>query len=128
MEQGCTIYERWERRLADVEASMSRLGSPEALLNRMKQIEDRLYLDKEMLTVQEACTYCGITRGTMYNLTSQGRIPYSRPGGKKIYFRRKDLDEWLKQGHVPSVQSLVKAYEEKKVQRAIRKDHGTRQD
>ncbi|MCZ2845638.1 MAG: helix-turn-helix domain-containing protein [Candidatus Bathyarchaeota archaeon] len=65
------------------------------LNDRLMRIEQLLMVHKEVLTLEEACDYTGITRGYMYKLTSAGKIPYSKPLGKKIYFDRKKLNAWL---------------------------------
>ncbi len=51
---------------------------------------------KEIYTLQEACIYMGISKSTMYKLTSQSRaITFFKPSGKLIYFRKKDLDDFM---------------------------------
>lgn len=51
--------------------------------------------DKTTLTFGEACTYLGYSKSHLYKLTSAGIIPFSKPTGKKIYFDKNKLDEWL---------------------------------
>ncbi len=50
---------------------------------------------KEILTLQEACQYMGISSSHMYKLTSKRLIPHYSPTGKLIYFKRSELDEWV---------------------------------
>lgn len=50
---------------------------------------------KEILNFKEACEYIGLSTSCMYKMTSQRRIPFSRPGGKRIFFKRVDLDAWM---------------------------------
>lgn len=52
-------------------------------------------LEKRVLSFQEACEYCGYKPSYFYKLTSAGIVPFSRPNGKKIFFDRFKLDEWL---------------------------------
>ncbi|MCB7481593.1 helix-turn-helix domain-containing protein [Christiangramia sediminis] len=51
--------------------------------------------NKEVLTLEEACQYTGISRNYMYKLTSMNKIPYAKPRGKSIYFERTKLNAWL---------------------------------
>lgn len=50
---------------------------------------------KEFLSLNEAALYTGITKSTLYKLTHNRQIPYSKPSGKLCFFRRSDLDEWM---------------------------------
>lgn len=50
---------------------------------------------KEVLTSDEAARYMGISKSHLYKLTMRGEIPHSKPLGKKCYFRRTELEDWL---------------------------------
>jgi excisionase family DNA binding protein len=65
------------------------------LEDRLKRIEQLLVANKEVLTLEEACEYTGISRSYMYKLTSAGKIPHSKPRRKSIYFDKKQLNSWL---------------------------------
>jgi len=65
------------------------------LENRLIRIEQLLMANKEVLTLEEACQYNGISRSYMYKLTSSEKIPYYKPRGKLIYFEREKLNSWL---------------------------------
>lgn len=52
-------------------------------------------LQKEILTLEEACMYLGISASFMYKLTSGRLIPHYVPSGKLIYFKRAEVDEWV---------------------------------
>src|SRR5215831_11151433 len=47
------------------------------------------------LDVGEGAAYLHITKSHLYQLTSKGLIAHYKPAGKKIYFRRRDLDAYL---------------------------------
>ncbi len=65
------------------------------LEDRLMRIEQLLAANKEVLTLEEACDYTGISQSYMYKLTSTGKIPHSKPMGKAIYFERLKLNSWL---------------------------------
>lgn len=65
------------------------------LEDRLIRMEQLLTANKEVLTLDEACQYTGISRAYMYKLTASEKIPHSKPSGKMIYFDRKRLDSWL---------------------------------
>jgi len=71
------------------------------LEDRLNRIEQLLISTKEVLTMEEACQYTGISRGYMYKLTSAEKIPHFKPRGKLIYFDRSKLNAWLLQNLKP---------------------------
>ena len=54
-----------------------------------------LAFSKESLDFNETASYINQSRSYLYKLTSQGLIPFYKPNGKKIYFKRSELDEWM---------------------------------
>lgn len=52
-------------------------------------------MEKRVFTFEEACAYCGFEESYMYKLTSNRLIPHSKPLGKKIFFDRVQLENWL---------------------------------
>lgn len=56
------------------------------------------------LTFRETCTYLGVSSSYLYKLTSTGSIKHYKPTGKLIYFEKKDLDNWLLQSPIKSIQ------------------------
>ena len=65
------------------------------LNDRLNRIEKLLLGTKKVLTFDEACDYTGISRSYLYKLTSAGKIPFSKPMGKIIFFNKEKLDLWL---------------------------------
>jgi excisionase family DNA binding protein len=47
-----------------------------------------------------AAEYLGISRSHLYQLTSKGLIGHYKPAGKKLYFDKSDLDEYLRRNRV----------------------------
>jgi excisionase family DNA binding protein len=46
-------------------------------------------------TFKEACNYLNLSSSYLYKLTSSNSITHYKPNGKKIYFTKADLDNWL---------------------------------
>ncbi len=61
---------------------------------------------KEVLTLEEACAYTGLSKSKMYKHTHQREIPHYKPQGKKIYFKREELISWLLSNRVKTIQEL----------------------
>ncbi len=70
------------------------------LHQKLDRIEKLLSGYKEILTLEEACEYAGISRSYLYKLTSTGKIPCSKPNGKLIYFEKSKLNIWLLQNPI----------------------------
>ncbi|WP_081909680.1 helix-turn-helix domain-containing protein [Aureispira sp. CCB-QB1] len=58
-----------------------------------------------ILNFEEGCQYIGISKSHGYKLTSQQLIPFSKRG-KRIYFEKAALDQWLLSNKVQSVSEL----------------------
>ena len=50
----------------------------------------------EILNLNQATEYLSLSKSTLYKFTSKREIPHFKKG-KKIYFRKIELDEWLTQ-------------------------------
>jgi excisionase family DNA binding protein len=51
--------------------------------------------NKRVLSFEEGCQYLGYKNSYVYKLTSAGVLLYSKPNGKRIYFDRILLKEWM---------------------------------
>ena len=51
--------------------------------------------NKRVLSFDEGCQYLGYKKSYVYKLTSAGILPYSKPNGKRIYFDKELLEEWM---------------------------------
>lgn len=67
---------------------------------------------KEFLTLEEAKNYLQLSKSCMYKMTCKKEIPYYVPGGKKIYFKKTELDEWVLNSKVSSTNDLKTQTEE----------------
>jgi excisionase family DNA binding protein len=59
--------------------------------------------EKEILSLSEAAKFLNVSKSCIYKITSQKQIPHYVPGGKKIYFRKEDLENWILKSKVDSV-------------------------
>jgi len=73
--------------------------SDSIIIKKLDSIEKMLIeqnmLRKDVLTFNEAAVYLDVSHSHLYKMTSTGVIPSYKPNGKKLYFNRKELDEWL---------------------------------
>ncbi len=61
---------------------------------------------KEILTLDEAAQYTGMTPSALYKLTSTRKIPFSKPNGKNCFFKRTELEAWLMSNPVATTDEL----------------------
>lgn len=83
-------------------------------------------IKKEMLNLEEACVYTGLSKSWMYQLCHKRIIPFYKPGRKKSYFKRDDLDMFLQRNRQETIEELNSmAIEniEKKIDRKQAKKH-----
>lgn len=62
---------------------------------------------KEILSFEDAISYTGLSPSKLYKMTSKNVISYSKPEGK-IFFKRKDLDEYMMSKEIPSKNEIFK--------------------
>jgi excisionase family DNA binding protein len=82
----------------------------EIILQKLSNIETMLQeqnlLKKDVLNFNDACNYLDISASHLYKLTSQKSIPHFCPQGKKLYFNRAELDEWLQRNRQTSTDEI----------------------
>lgn len=98
--------EDFNARLRDFENRLEALGGVDAINERIESIAAKLYSTKEVLTLEEASLFLGLSKSQLYKLTASAAIPHYKPGGKYIYFDYADLIEWVRQNPVKSKRQL----------------------
>jgi excisionase family DNA binding protein len=78
----------------------------EKLDNIEKMLSEQNLLKKEVLNFSEACQYLDISESHLYKLTSRKQIPHFCPQGKKLYFNRLELDQWLQTNRKNTVEEV----------------------
>ena len=53
-------------------------------------------MNPQNMGVEETAEYLRVSVNTLYKWTSQGKVPHSKVGSKKLSFSRTDLDEFLR--------------------------------
>ena len=72
------------------------------LAKRVEVLENTLSAGKEMLTLEEAARFMGVTKSSIYKMTHEQTIPYYKPNGKMIFFEKSDLLAWVRKNRVSS--------------------------
>lgn len=61
---------------------------------------------KDVLTFNEAAEYTGLSKSYLYKLTSTHQIPHYKPMGKCLFFNRLELEAFLQQNRVNTVDEI----------------------
>lgn len=75
------------------------------LMNQLDRIERLLFqpnvsaeqTEEQVLTVQEAAVFLKLAVPTLYGFAQRRKIPFSKRG-KRLYFSKVELTEWIKAG------------------------------
>jgi excisionase family DNA binding protein len=74
--------------------------SEKLILKKLDNIETMLQQQnintKEVLSFSEASLLLDVSHSHLYKLTSTKQIPHYCPQGKKLYFERAELLQWMK--------------------------------
>lgn len=72
---------------------------------------------EQLLTIQAAAEFLSLTVPTIYSKVSRNEIPYMKPGGKRLYFSKTELLEYVNAGRKKSnaeIEQEAEAYLKKK--------------
>lgn len=59
-----------------------------------------MFMNKNILSFEEASIFLNLSKSYLYKLTSGGLIPHYKPQGKMLYFEKEQLEDWLRQNPV----------------------------
>ena len=81
-------------KVVDNETLLLKVESQE---HRIEVLENTLNVAKEVLTLEEAALFMGISKSSLYKMTHRHELPFFRPNGKLIYFEKTELLKWMRQ-------------------------------
>lgn len=70
-------------------------------------------LSKEILTLDETSDYLNLSKSALYKMTSKKEIPFYNPGGKKIYFKKTEIESWVlntKSDSIEEIEDEINSY------------------
>lgn len=68
---------------------LEKLERIETLLGPGDKIQE--HHGKEMLTIDEAATFMGLSKSTLYKMSFNRTLPVYKPTGRKLYFKKDDV-------------------------------------
>ena len=63
--------------------------------HRLDALEHLLFEAKDVLTVEEAAMFLGLSKSFVYKMTHEGSLPFYKPNGKVCYFEKAALLDWM---------------------------------
>ena len=81
----------------------------ESFEHRIEVLENTLNVAKEVLTLEEAAFFMGISKSSLYKMTHRHELPFFRPNGKLIYFEKTELLKWMRQCRVKADSEIKEA-------------------
>lgn len=70
--------------------------------NLKREVKRSSLFRKRIYTIKEAAQVSGVSLSFIQKLISSKHIPHSKPTGKLIFIRRRDLEEFLMRNYVES--------------------------
>ena len=61
--------------------------------------------ENKFLTVTEVSQMLNLSTGAIYNMTSTRQIPFFKKG-RRVYFDKKEIDEWIRQDRRKTIKQL----------------------
>ncbi len=89
------------------------------LLSNMPATSTTSSPSKDLLTVEEASIYLNLANSTIYRLVRHRHIPYMKRG-RKLYFSKEELRQWVEEGRKPT-QAVLQAAAETHLAQIIKK-------
>ena len=81
--------------------------------HRLEVAENLLFETKEVLTVEEAAKFLGLSKSFVYKMTHEGSLPFYKPNGKVCYFEKAALLEWMRSTKVASQKEIEDTAQQK---------------
>lgn len=88
---------------------MKNLNVIEQLQSLLEQAQENALENEKPLDFEAARAFLGVSKSTMYKISHKRLIPFTRPGGKLIYFKRKDLLAYMNSNPVKSAEEIEAA-------------------
>jgi excisionase family DNA binding protein len=85
---------------------MKNLNVIEQLQSLLQQAQENALENEKPLDFESARKYLGVSKSTLYKATHLRLIPFSKPGGKKVYFKKSDLIKWMNSNPVKSSEQI----------------------
>ena len=71
-----------------------------------KKLEEIKIIQKPIMSVVDLSIYLDLSPSYIRKMTHNREIPYYKPCGKKLYFQKEEIDEWVLSSRVATAEEL----------------------
>ncbi len=76
-------------------------------LDNLESKIDQLYQENiQIMNLEETAKYLDLSKSYLYKLTMTHQIPHYKPKGKRIYFNKSEIDQWVMKTPIKTAQKL----------------------
>jgi excisionase family DNA binding protein len=75
------------------ELILERLDRIEKAIQNLNNVGDKTS-ENQIMDIDEVAAYIKVAKATVYGMTHQDILPYYK-SGKKLYFKKDEIDEWV---------------------------------
>lgn len=61
---------------------------------------------KNVLSIDDVVCLTGYSKSKLYKLTYERKIPHYKPNSRVLYFDRKEIEDWMRQNRIASVDEI----------------------
>jgi excisionase family DNA binding protein len=92
--------------LLSLDEAEFRVFLKDALMEVLREVKENAGHDTpDILSISEAANFLKLRVSTLYEKTAEKLIPHFKKGNR-LYFHRKELEEWLREGKVKTRREL----------------------
>jgi len=85
------------------------------IFQQLEEIKKQIHVNNvEFLDTDEAAKYLKLKKSYLYLLIHKNEIPFYKPNGKKVYFNKIELNEWILKSKRKTNDEIAEEYQRKK--------------
>lgn len=104
------------------ELIIDKLNNIENLLKAVMKKDNGTIVVTEVFNLNQAAEYVSLSKSAIYKKTSERNIPHFKQG-KKLFFKRSELDNWLTQNRISThaeIEQMASEYIRRKPWKGMR--------
>ena len=83
------------------------------IFNSLQEINSKLTAQtNEFINADEAAIYLRLKKSYLYNLVYKNKIPFYKPSGKKLYFNKAELSQWITKSRLDTLEEFAQKHEQ----------------
>lgn len=75
------------------------------ILDQLEEMRNEMYQSKPLLFIDEIVVLTGLSKSSIYKLTSARKIPHFK-SGKRLIFDRREIMDWLTSNRISTIEEI----------------------